>query len=112
MGRRRGRPPAGREVVAYLIGANRTKVGPKIQSELDEYPCQTVRNATHEEMESLAILHDRFRSEYDGTPAHRSRNEEAFEARVPGSSMAGFQRVRNRTETGSIALTIRRITSR
>ena len=112
MSRRRGRPPAGREVVAYLIGANRTKEGPKIQPELDEDPCQTVRNATKEEMASLAILHDRFHGECDGTPAHRSRNEEASEARVPGSSMAGFQSVRKRTETGSIALTIRRVASR
>ena len=87
MGRRRGRPRACREAVAYLTGANRTKEGPKIQSELD---------ATKEELESLASLHDRFHGECDGTPAHRSRN----------------QGVRKRTETGSIALTIRRVASR
>lgn len=96
MGRRRGRPPACREAVAYLTGANSTKEGPKIQSELDEDPCQTVRNATKEEMESLASLHDRFHGECDGAPAHRSRN----------------QSVRKRTETGSIAVTIRRVASR
>ena len=47
MGRRRGRPPACGEAVAYLTGANRTKEGPKIQSELDEggdgEPCQPAR---------------------------------------------------------------------
>ena len=87
MGRRRGRPPACREAVAYLTGANRVRERPKIQSELD---------ATKEKMESLASLHDRFHGECDGTPAHRSRN----------------QSVRKRTEAGSIALTIRRVASR
>ena len=96
MGRRRRRPPACRKAVAYLSGANRTREGPKIHSELDEDPCQTVPNATKEEMESLVSLHDRFPGECDGTPAHRSRN----------------QSVRKRTETGSIALTIRRVASR
>jgi hypothetical protein len=63
----RGRPLVSREVVVTLIGHTTTKTGLAIRSDLDENHYPTGREVTAQQIESLAIKHDKFHGEWNST---------------------------------------------
>src|SRR5512142_2984184 len=63
----RGRPLVSHEVVVNLIGSTRTRMGLRIQAELDTTSYETGVKVTNKEMEAVRLTKDKFHGEWNYT---------------------------------------------
>jgi hypothetical protein len=61
----RGRPLVSRAVVVNLIGSTRTRMGLKIQAELDDNTYEKGIKVTEQEMESVRLTRDKFHGDWN-----------------------------------------------